>query len=137
MIEINKGFASIHYDEKQKLLKTVWNGFANGEEYRAFLNTLLDFYKKHEVLYSFSDNRNMKAIRQVDQEWTNDVFLAEFFKISTIKRAATIVSEDIFNRMAVDNIMIKANKHITFDMKFFDSENQAIKWLLETESVEA
>ena len=127
----DKDYVTISYDPRQKLVKTTWHGFVNSREYREVLDFSLDFFKNNEVLYSFSDNRQMKAIRPVDQEYTNEHFLPEFFKVATIKKSAVIISEDVFNRMATDSMLVKANDFIKFDMRYFDTEEEAMKWLKE------
>ena len=42
---------------------------------------------------------------------------------------ATLVSEDIFNQMAVENLETKANEFIQFDNYHFVSEEKARQWL--------
>jgi hypothetical protein len=134
---LDKSYVTISYDPNLKLLKTVWKGFANSDEYRAVLDFSLEFFKNNEVFYSFSDNRQMKAIRPTDQEYTNENFLPTFFKISTIKKSAVIISEDVFNRMATDSMLVKANDFIKFDMRYFDTEKEAMNWLKADSPVEA
>jgi hypothetical protein len=126
-----KTYVTIAYDEDKKLLATVWHGFANSKEYREVLDFVLDFFHKHIVYYSFSDSRDMKAIHPADQQYTNDHFMPGFFKVENLKKSAVIISEDIFNRMAVEAMTVKANEFIKFDMKYFSTKEMAMAWLME------
>ncbi|MCC9168061.1 hypothetical protein [Pontibacter harenae] len=44
---------------------------------------------------------------------------------------AVIVSDDIFNKMAVDNILRKGTDLVKFDIKYFSNVEDARKWVSE------
>ncbi len=127
-----KPYITIHYIEEENLVYTEWHGFANSEEYREVLNTYTEVAKKYNVTNWIGNTKNAKAIRPLDQEWTVKEWVHEFAK-TNVKRMAIIVSDDIFNKMAIDNIIRKGNEIVKFDTKYFNNLEEAKKWVLEIE----
>ncbi len=113
------------------MVRTQWKGFANSEEYRQILNTYLQLVTEKKVLRWIGDNTNAKAIRPSDQEWTVQEWAPKFSAQGNVERMAVIVSKDIFNKMAVDNILLKAGIAVRFDTHYFDNEAAALAWVME------
>lgn len=116
------------YDEDRKLAQAVWNGFLNSQEFRTASQACLDLLQEHQPINWLADNRKMKAIRQHDQDWFVQEVIPRLAQ-SSIRKMATLVSEDIFNQMAVENIEAKANEVVLFDNYHFKSEEEAMHWL--------
>jgi hypothetical protein len=70
----------------------------------------------------------MKVIRQLDQEWYLANALPHILQ-STIRRNAIIVSEDIFNKMAVEQLIKRAGNLEDMLLQEFNNERQALAWL--------
>ena len=124
-------YFTLYYNKQQRLARAVWNGFLNSEEFRTASNTCLDLVEEQQTLYWLADNRKMKAIRQHDQDWFVQSILPRLAK-SSLRKMATLVSEDIFNRMAVASLESKANEVVNFDTYYFKSEKEALAWLTES-----
>ena len=127
----------IVYDKKHLTIKInlqsrsvylEWKAFAGSSDYREGLNTALSLVKTHKLENWLANLRNMKAIRQEDQDWTNRDWFPQLAH-SSLKKMAIVVSEDIFNQLAVDNIMQKSNGVIRFDTQYFNSDQSAQQWL--------
>jgi hypothetical protein len=129
MIYYDSEYLTIKYFEKEKLTFTQYHGFTPSEELRKVLNLSLELIANHEVELSLNDNRNMKVIRPADQEYINNVWFPQFLKLSKIRKSATIESTDIFNKMATENILTKIEGLIPFEIQYFDSIENACKWL--------
>ena len=71
----------------------------------------------------------MKAIRPADQDYINNEWLPELIKKAKLKKSASIQSNDVFAKMAVENILRKADGLIKFDTHYFDTIDDACKWL--------
>jgi hypothetical protein len=121
----------ISYDEESKLVQTQWQGFVNSEEYRQILNTYLQLVSEKEVTRWIGDNTHAKAIRPADQEWTVKEWAPKFAAQGNVKRMAVIVSTDIFNKMAIDNILLKGGDTVGFDTHYFDNEKAASAWVMQ------
>ena len=126
----NQEYTQIFYNEDKKLGRAVWNGFLNSNEFRTASNACLDLITDYQLLYWLADNRKMKAIRQHDQEWFIQHIVPRLAK-SSLRKMATLVSEDIFNQMAVESLELKANDLVSFDNYHFKSEAKALTWLAE------
>ncbi len=132
MIFFERPYVTIEYIPEDKLSLTTWKGFANSDQYREAVNAGIDLLRKHDVLLAVSDNTNMKAIRPADQDWVNEVALPEALKISKITRSATVVSTDIFNRMAMDRMLSRIESPLPLEYEFFDNIEDAMAWVKKT-----
>ncbi|GGK71499.1 STAS/SEC14 domain-containing protein [Rufibacter glacialis] len=121
----------ITYDENLKLVRTQWQDFVNSEEYRQILDIYLQLVTEHPVTRWIGDNTNAKAIRPADQEWTAREWAPEFSRRGQVKRMAVIVATDIFNKMAVENMLMKGGGGVAFDTHFFENETKALAWVME------
>lgn len=124
-------YFTLYHNKQQRLARAIWNGFLNTEEFRKASTTCLRLIEEQQTLSWLADNRKMKAIRQHDQDWFVQTILPRLAK-SSLRKMATLVSEDIFNQMAVANLESKANEMVNFDTYYFKSEKEALAWLTET-----
>jgi hypothetical protein len=130
MVYFKNDNITITYEEDLRLVRTKWQGFANSEEYRQVLNTYLQLVNEKEVTRWIGDNTDAKAIRPADQEWTVKEWAPKFSDQGKVKRMAVIVSKDIFNKMAIDNILMKGGDIVGFDTHYFDNEAAALAWVM-------
>jgi hypothetical protein len=125
----------LYYDPSRRLGRAVWYGFMSGDDFRSNLNTSLRLIEDKNPALWLADNRKMKAIRQKDQEWFEKEVMPRL-GTSSIRKMATLISEDIFNQMAVENLYTRSNKIIHFEHQFFNEEQQALAWLTATRTKE-
>ncbi len=124
----NTEYLYLGFDRERQLGHAIWNGFLNSEEFRAACEACLNLLATHQPVNWLADNRKMKAIRQHDQDWFVQEIIPQLAQ-STIRKMATLVSEDIFNQMAVESLEAKANDVVLFDNHHFKSEAEALQWL--------
>jgi hypothetical protein len=129
-------YVCLYYDPSRRLVRAVWNGFLSGEVFRSNVSATLRLLEDKNPHAWLADNRKMKAIRQKDQDWFGREILPRL-GASSIKRMATLVSEDLFNQMAVDALFTRGNQVIRFDHQFFKDEQEALEWLHTSHSKEA
>lgn len=129
MIYYNSDRCTIKYFEKEKLAYTVYHGFTPSDELRKILDIALELIATKDVELGLADNRKMKVIRPADQEYINNIWFPEFLKVSKIKKSATIESQDVFNKMAMENILRSVQGRIPFEIRYFDSVSKACEWL--------
>ncbi len=121
---------TITYDDELQLGRANGYGFLSGDRFRKVVMESLRVIDLYQPIRWIGDNRKLRAIRTADQEWfATEVFprLAE----STIRRNATIVSEDVFNKMAVEQLIKRADNLGDMVIMEFDSETEAIAWVTE------
>ena len=103
-------------------------GFLSSEEFREATIMSVRMMDKFKPLRWLADNRRMRAIRQADQEWFAAYTLPRL-QAGSIRRSATVVSEDIFNKMAVEQFLKRADHLGDIVMKEFDNIEEALAWV--------
>ncbi|MBJ6117709.1 STAS/SEC14 domain-containing protein [Pontibacter sp. BT310] len=121
---------TITYDEELQLGKAVWKGFLSSSEFREAIEICVQLMEEHKPLRWLGDNRKLRAIRKADQEWFAESIFPKL-AASTLRRNGAIVSEDLFNRMAVEQLVKRAKKLGDMVIKEFDNEDEAIAWIKE------
>ncbi|ALI99161.1 hypothetical protein [Rufibacter tibetensis] len=121
---------TITYEEESQLGMAVWNGFLNSQEFREAITNCVRLIEERKLLRWLGDNRKMKAIRPVDQEWFVENILPRLQQ-SALRRNAVLVSEDFFNRTAVEQIYRRAEGQGEMITKEFSNRIMAVAWLRE------
>jgi hypothetical protein len=70
----------------------------------------------------------LRAIRQADQDWFVEYVMPRLVA-GTIRRNASVMSEDLFNRMAVEQIIKRSGNLGDMALMDFDSVEAALDWL--------
>ena len=123
-----KPHLTIYFDEARSLGKSEWNGFVSGEDYRESSLACLKLMNEKQVRFWVADDRNMKAIRLKDQEWSNVVLIPKMLQTS-LEKMALIVSTDMFNQLAVDSMIQKASDKLSFEIKYFADLASGEEWI--------
>ncbi|WP_242926193.1 STAS/SEC14 domain-containing protein [Pontibacter vulgaris] len=121
---------TILYDDELQLGTAIWNGFLSSEEFKEAVSACLQLMEEYKALRWLGDNRKLRAIRQSDQEWFVEYAFPRL-AAGTLRRNATVVSEDVFNKMAVEQLIKRADNLGDMVIKEFDSVEDAIAWLNE------
>lgn len=119
---------TLTYEPEWELGTAQWKGFLSSQEFQEAVMMCLQLMNKYKPLRWLGDNRKMRVIRQADQEW----FVAHalpHLQAGTIRRHATILSEDIFNKMAVEQIIQRSDNKEALFLKEFNTKPLAIAWL--------
>ena len=118
----------ISYDEELQLGVGEWKGFVSSSDIKEVALRSLEFVNAHGIIRWLADRLKMKAIRQQDQQWTVDVFIPKLLE-SPLRRMATIVSEDIFNQMAIEQMLKRSGGLGGIALRDFEKEADAMAWL--------
>ena len=132
MIYFENDVISIRYEEERQLVYTEWRDFANSEEYRRILNIYLQLVQEKPVKLWIGNNTKAKAIRPADQEWTAKEWALQFARASRLQKMAVVVAEDLFNKIAVENMLVKGAGQIPFDTRYFQNVPEAEAWVMES-----
>ena len=128
MVYFDKPYAKIEIEPARKLLILTWHGFANSEEFRDARTTAVHLSRQFGVSKWLSNMKDMKAIRQADQEWSVKEWLPQFQQLN-MEKWALIISDDMFNQMAMSSMMSKIRPQLTFPVEYFQDINAAKNWL--------
>ena len=119
---------TITYNHELQLGKATWNGFLSSSEFREAIEACLNMMEKYKPLRWLGDNRKLRAIRQSDQDWFVESVFPRLVGTS-LRLNASIVSEDLFNKMAVEQIVKRVGNLGDMVLKEFDNEAEALDWL--------
>ncbi|MHC2993011.1 hypothetical protein OB13_16025 [Pontibacter sp. HJ8] len=119
---------TVTYDAELQLGIATWNGFLSSTELREAAEVCLNLTHERQLLRWLGDNRKLRAIRQADQDWFVAYILPRLVG-STLRRNASVVSEDLFNKMAVEQIIKRAGNLGDMVLKDFESPEEAMVWL--------
>lgn len=121
---------TLTYDSQHQLGIAETTGFMSSEKFREATHQCGQLMEEYRPLRWLADNRQMKAIRQADQEWFAQFALPRLAN-GSIRRNATVVSEDIFNKMAVEQFLKRAQGVGDLVMKEFEHRDEAMAWVLQ------
>ena len=110
-----------------------WGASFDENEFRQGMNDLIKMMKEHQTGKILSNNLNMGAIDEADQQWSVEDWLPRALAVG-YSAIAIIVSEDLFGKMAVEDILDDASSKSPIKINYFDGEEKAIKWLASLES---
>src|SRR5687768_5462677 len=124
-------YATIEIEQDKDLLILTWHGFANSEEFREAHNKALSLSRQFNIHRWVSNMKDMKAIRQADQDWAVNEWLPQFLSLN-IRKWAIIIADDMFNQMAMSSMMGKMRPHLTNPVEYFQDLNTAKNWVERT-----
>src|SRR5688572_10970878 len=106
-IYFEKPYVTIYFDESKSLGIAEWRGSLTSADYREAFGKCLELTNEKKLANWLGDNRKLLAISEEDQEWTFQV-AAPILLRSSLRKMATLVSEDIYSQMAVTGLFDRA-----------------------------
>ena len=121
---------SILVDKDKQLGKAEWRGFLSSPEFRENGLRCAQLCQDEKLERWLADQRTMRAIRQQDLQWAALELLPKLLA-TPLRRMAVVVSADIFNNMAMEQLYKRAGSIGDMVIKEFVTEEEALEWLLE------
>ncbi|GAB3203006.1 hypothetical protein ABID22_001190 [Pontibacter aydingkolensis] len=118
----------LSYSRDMNMGKAEWRGFLSSKEFRENGLRCLEFITAYNISRWQADQRQMLAIRQQDLQWVIAEFMPQLLA-SPLRRMAIIVSGDIFNNMAMEQLFKRSSNFGDLIIKEFDAEDEAFEWL--------
>ncbi|HSI91141.1 MAG TPA: STAS/SEC14 domain-containing protein [Adhaeribacter sp.] len=128
MVYFEQPYAKIEIEQERNLLVLTWHGFANSEEFREVRSKAIELSRTHQVEKWLSNMKEMKAIRQADQDWSVNDWLPLFQSLH-LKKWAIVIADDMFNQMAMSSMMSKIRPKLDFPVEYFQDLTSARSWL--------
>lgn len=129
MKNFTSDYLDIHYHDDINTVHLEWKTTPDSNEFKAGLNKGLELVKEKKAPNWIGDVRQMGAITEEDQQWSNEDWFPRALHAG-LKNMAVLVSDDIFNQMAVDEIMKKVPE-TELTQQYFDDIKKAKNWLKE------
>lgn len=128
----NKNLTIIFY-ENMNYLFLKWDGFIPSEDFKLLASHILSAIDRTNAAAILSDNTNWKVISPNDHAWAANHWFPTAEK-KGIRKLATIMSSDYFNRAAERNIEGMADVHC-MQIKNFNRPEDSIRWLQTAKSL--
>lgn len=119
------------FDEASGIFVTHWLGYSATSDHRNALVSALDIAGPLKPSAWIGDHREMRIVSPENQRWTTDEFWPRFRRLGH-RSLATVVGRDLFNKLAVDRIMLKATPTSPWETQHFDSLEAALTWAAAT-----
>jgi hypothetical protein len=123
----------IFYSDDEQFIALEIDGFLPHEHYVTSHTKLLELVEKLHCSKILYDLRKMKAVAPDTQLWIVEHFIPKIRRYTS--KSATILSEDIFGKSAINHISIKYQQKektlppIQRQHKEFSNLQAAIEWL--------
>ncbi|MGF1637513.1 MAG: hypothetical protein ACFCUU_10615 [Cyclobacteriaceae bacterium] len=130
----NSSFITIEHDEEIGAVIMNWKPvWLKPEEYKAALEKGLQLVKEKNLKNWIANLKEMKLITLENEKWTNEVWFPKALK-SSIRHMALVLSDDVFNKVAVKKIMSEQQVQ-SITTQNFSSVSDAKVWIKEKELV--
>jgi len=129
-MEESEPYVQLETDRLHQLIVLHWKGFVPSEVYREGFLEAIQVSRKAALLSWVMDMKQMKVIRQADQEWTLTTWFPQF-QLLGVKRLAFVVSDDIFNQMAVSSMVATLRPKLHAEVEYFQELSSAQRWAQE------
>jgi hypothetical protein len=128
IVIFQENFATITYHSKQEMIKVVWNGAISKEQYQMAIEKALDFQQKEgpHIENYLSNILNQGIVSPESRKWFELVALPRGVK-QGLKKAAVVFDGNIFKKYYL-NLILQASNAYKLSLKFFSTEEEAIKW---------
>lgn len=122
-----KIYATLYYDEELNAIVDVWEGYYGSvENFNRVLSRVVNFLEEHNWPNWLADLRKLDGPFISSSEFIVKK-IAPRVERSGLKREAIVLSENIF---AGTSIIDTSEKVTTYELRLFDSINEARRWLL-------
>ncbi|MCP4542072.1 MAG: hypothetical protein GY832_33515 [Chloroflexi bacterium] len=127
MAYFDESYLAIRWDEGTRCVVMRWKKAVHGQEFRIGLEKGLELVKEKTASRWLADVRNIDALSEDDQEWSNGNWFPRVLSAG-IKRNALIVPTSTLRQIAIEAIMSKV-EGIDLETAYFDNVEQAKRWL--------
>lgn len=129
MAYYDKQHLTAEYNSHTDTVVMNWHGFAEGEAFREGLDAGLELVKEKGARNWLADLRELGAVDQDDQEWSNEEWFPRALETS-LTNMAIVQPESVIANMSVDNIMQEVGDG-AITTHYFDDREDAEEWLAE------
>lgn len=127
MLHYDKKWCKIYYYEELACVHLDWIGFAKSDQFKEACNFSLELLREKKVTKMIADNTKSKVVSVEDQDWLMADWFPRAYK-EGYRTSAVIVSTDVFNKVAVKNIVNKMDKG-KFVVHYFENLDKAKGWI--------
>jgi formate dehydrogenase maturation protein FdhE len=105
-----------------------WEFMIDDNFFREGMEKLLEMIEEHKTGKILSNVTQLGPLSDDDQKWCIDSWLPRALAVG-YSSVANVIAEDIFGKMAVDDILNNAAEKSPIKMQYFEDEEKATEWL--------
>jgi hypothetical protein len=121
------GVAIVKWDAACKAAHIEWQGWADPAEFAAANDAIIVALTQHRGTRALGDCRNMKVIKQSDQEWVNRDWMPRILAAG-LRRMALVIPKSGLAMMNVQEIMSRV-PGTKLDVGYFATIEEARDWI--------
>jgi hypothetical protein len=127
-VVFSEKYAQVTFHPELKMVKIVWNGTFTKEQYQKAVESALDFQQKQTLpLENYLSNiLNQGIVSPESRKWFEQVAMPRAIK-QGLKKGAVVFDGNVFKKYYL-NLILQATNIYKLPLKFFSSEEDAIKW---------
>jgi hypothetical protein len=133
MILFNSPYLQISIDEEKSIITNTWlpkTEDMTDAEYQENMLEFAKFVEAYKPKYHLIESKNfLYGITVEMQEWTNNTVFPRLAEAG-IKKIAFTVSSEMVAQMSIEQAL-EEEKAAVFQVKYFDSGEQAVNWFFE------
>lgn len=120
-------YLEVEYDPELDAVRMQWKQFVSGDPFREGLDRGLELLRERGAANWYADLRQLGAVDQDDQEWSNEEWFPRALEAG-VQNMAIVRPESVVAEMSVDNIMqeVEETGLVTYN---FDDPDEAEEWL--------
>jgi hypothetical protein len=121
------GVGIVSWDPISEAIRIEWRGWADSAERKAILESGLGALREHRGSRWLADCREMKAVKQEDQEWIEQSWFPRVLAAG-LRRMAVVTPNSGLARMNLEDIMRRV-PGTKLDSGSFATVEEATEWL--------
>lgn len=138
MLQLRTVFLSddfkIEADDALALVRTEWLRPVEDEQF------VIESMRSHAIVTSRKAEKmlmhaqNVSVISPKTKDWLANIYY-DLFSHTSLKKMARVMPDDLFKKLAMVSVVTRADaaEELTYEIQDFESEEEAVSWLLEEE----
>lgn len=138
MLQLRTVFLSddfkIEADDALALVRTEWLRPVEDEQF------VVESMRSHETVVSrraakmLMNAEDVSVISPKTKDWLANIYY-DLFSHTSLRKMARVMPDDLFKKLAMVSVVTRADaaEELTYEIRDFSSEEEAVSWLLEEE----
>jgi hypothetical protein len=124
---VHAAHGQVSWNEELKAAEVVWTGFSFGREFETIMLGGIDMMAQHKGNKLLMDARSGSAIKQEDQDWIKDVFVAHAYGAG-LRYFAMVLPEKTVAKMSISRTAASVGGY-PYELVNFEGMEEAVQWL--------
>jgi hypothetical protein len=122
----DRSYATVEYKSTKNLVVADMTEYAEGEEYREYMNSVVDAIEDTGCSNILADTRDHPTLDEADQSWTQKTWGPNVEEAGA-ERLAILAPESIISKMSIETVT--ENSEDDIDRQWFEKYEDGVSWL--------